>query len=289
MPTPRIAGTVFSQLFTSDIWGSAEVSCADIAENFFYWFKNNGELYKAALPGLTGKITLATIANFGDMRATVAHPTNPSLLIYFNVTDGVNTINTTTGAVVQLLTTAAFNALLSSGGLEMANISTARFRGTKILLHGANDPSGSVWQYDPVAGTAELIWTYTCLGSLCTIGPDATNELMLSGFGAPSNIIYSVNLANSQTRVVAGIGTQDSNTDGNALTTASFFTLTRMFRMADDLFYILDNNFHVVRWIQGGLVGSYAPDAAGARALAAVLPGRNMVVSVGTQDIAVWE
>lgn len=289
MPTKRIAGSPVATINTGGFFWSAQFSCADVAEDFFYWFDiNAGTMFKASLPFLTGQATVTTLANFGDMKAMVPHPIDPSLMVYFNVTDGVNTVDTTTGEVVQLLTTTAFNALLNVGALEMANLTVAILRGTGIMLQSNTDPSGSIWQYDPVAGTAERLFVSNALGKLCEIGPDATNELILSGYGDPSNIIYSVDLSKSQVRVVAGIGTQDSITDGNALTTASFYTLTRIVRMAADLYYVLDTDFHVVRWIQGGQVGSYPTGQAGASYLCCALPSRNMLVSVGVQDVTVW-
>lgn len=288
MPTARMTGTEVARIDTGGFFWSASYSCADLAEDFVYWFdKNSGDMFKAALPLLTGQATLTTVPNIGDTKAMAPHPTDAGLLVYFNVTDGVNTVDTTTGDIVQLLTTTAFNVLLNVGSLEMANLSRVKVIGTKFLLQGSGDSSGSWWEYDPVAGTAARRFAMQCLSRVSDLGPDPVHELMLSGYTSPSHILFTLDQRNSQIRVFAGTGGSDAMVDGDALTEAEFEEMSRIFRAASDLYYVVDFDGYV-RWIQGGQVGSYAQHVFGGGDFCWFLPGRNMAVSVGVQNIVVW-
>ncbi len=284
MPTTRITGTEFSRFDTADTLGGYVTACADLAENFFYVFKNDGTLYKFALPGLTGQTTLATISNFSDTKFMAPHPTNANLLVYFNSTDGINTIHTTTGAVTQLISAAAIDAILSSAGdLLIAGITAVKIRGTKFLLSGNSDPSGSIWEYDPSNNSCIRLLATNALSHICAVGPDATNELLLGGYSDPSLILYTYDLRNDQVKVLAGTGAEGLD-DGNALTQATFLLPAGIHRMASDLYYF--GNANMTRWIQGGQVGSYANFFP--RFIASVLPVRNMVIEVEAHDVIVW-
>ena len=284
MPTTRIAGTEKSRYDTGDTLGSYRIACADVAENFFYFFRNDGALYKTDLPDLAAQNILVTLANFSDMRCIVAHPTDANLLVYFNATDGVKTVHTGTGVLTQLLSAAAFDALLNVGELTISILTSAKIRGTNLLLHSDNDPSGSIWQYNVNAGTATRLLAMNCLSAAADLGPDATNELMLTGYGSPSYILFRYDLPKDQIRVVAGTGAEGLDA-GDALTEATFFSMTGIFRMASDLYYA--NNGNMTRWIQGGQVGNYPNFLP--RFIACVLPGRNLVVEVEAHDVIVWE
>jgi hypothetical protein len=288
MATIRLTGTEVSRIDTGGFFWSALFSCASRNEDFFFWFDNNsGELFRATLPNLTGQTSLGVVPNYGASRATVAHPANNDLLVYFNTTDGVNTIHTGTGVITQLLTTAAFNALLNVGSLEMANISRAKLNGSRIILQGESDPTGSWWEYDPVAGTAVRRFVMNSLSRVSDLGPDPATELVLSGYTGPNNIFFIVDLTKDQVRVLAGVGTSDAMVDGDALTVAAFEEIRRIFRAGEDLYYVVDFN-NTVRWIQGGLVGRYPQDILGGGFMCAFLPGLNLAVSVGVQSVIVW-
>jgi len=290
MPTPRLIGAQRAQLTTPGFFWSADYSCADNTETYFYWFNNStGDLYRAQLPNLANKTTITTIANPSSCAAMRAHPTDPNLLVYFNKVDGVNTINTSTGAVVQVMTLSAFNTMVSvNSDLNMNYLENVRIRGSKLLLHGGNDPSGSVWEYDVGAGTANLVYRNNALGRGFDLGPDTTREFVLTGYDTPSMILYIIDLLLGQVRMLAGIGTGGSIVDGNAYTTANFNIINKVYRAASDLYYVRDDNDYI-RWIQGGSVGSYSNWTLGGRFICQYLPIRNLVVSVGIQDITVWE
>jgi hypothetical protein len=290
MATQKLIGEVRSTLTTgSQIWWSADWSCADKAETFFYWFDNTGVMYRAQLPNLANQTTITTVANPSQMRAMRAHPTDVNLLVYFNVVDGVNTINVNTGQIVQLMTASAFNAIIGTeGDLSLAYLRNVRIRGTKLVVHGEQDPSGTVWEYDPVNSTAVKLFANNALGRAFDLGPDVSKEIVLSGYDTPSSILYIVDLNLDQARVLAGIGTTDALTDGDAYKVSQFQEINRVFRAASDLFYVRDTN-DFIRWIQNGQVGSYANWVLGGRFICQYLPIRNLVVSVGVQDVTVWQ
>jgi len=287
MPTPRLTGTIVASITTPSFYWSADYSCADAAENYFYWFnKNNGDMFKAALPNLTGVTQIATIDNISSMRAMIAHPTDPGLLVFFNSTDGVGTIDTTTGDVAILQDVATFNALFTGTQLELLNMTYVRLRDGKLMVGGFTDQTGAVFLYDVDAGTADLIVRSNGYQVSAENGP-TSNELVLGSYNTLT-ILYIRSLTTDEIRMLAGLGTVNALIDGDALRVAQLPAVENLRQAAADLYYFRDGGNHRVRWIQGGLVGSYDAGVLGGDNFCCLLPLRGMAVSVEVQGVTVW-
>lgn len=238
----------------------------------------SGKLFQASLPNLSGKVTITTIANITDSRAMWPHPTDANLLILFNATEGILSINTSTGQVNQLISTSAFNTATNNSP-ALSDFLHVRIRGTKLVIRASNDPSGSVVEYDPNNNNITTIFRGRSLGRLFEC--ESVNQLIMSGYQSPSNIIFSVDLTKDQVKIVAGVGTDNVIADGNAFTEAKFREFSKIFKYSSDTYLVCDSDSYV-RWIQGNQVGTFDRYALGGDTLC-------WVVSVGVQNVIVWE
>jgi hypothetical protein len=276
-----ITGTQVAQLTTpSQIWQSYN-NTPDTGENNFYFFRNNGDLYRTTLPGLASPVLIGSYAhNKDDIMFMINDPASASYLILLDRSEGLFRVSVADFSLTLMLSISDFNTATSTNFSGVCNIARVCPNGT-ILLAGEADANGTTWRLNPATSAITEVKRMGGLMRAMCPGLSQNTDVIRVGYTAPYLFCFNVNSLD-EFQLIAGTGA-DGDVLGNVFT-AQFQSDVRAAWITPDQTIIYISTGAGLRYVQGSTVGAISLN--GTRVC--YLPVNNLFLTMGAQDITLY-